>query len=387
MDSKKIIRQINTLFQEYLDLFPVTGIIGPRQVGKTTLTKEMANNQEFLYLDMERQADRAKLSEDAAYFLAQFKNQCVIIDEIQFMPELFNELRGIVDNDRRPGRFIILGSASPDLIRGSSETLAGRIGYLELSPFNLNEVEDLKKLWVRGGFPDSYLAPSDKASKLWRRNFIQTYIQRDLGLLGLKTDIKLMERFWQLLASTQGALLNAQQFGRAIDVDRKTITHYINFLEGAFIIRILQPWYKNLKKRLVKSPKVYIRDTGILHSLLGLDSYESILNHIIVGNSWEGFVIEQIINSYEEERQFWFYRTHQGAECDLLIEKNGEVLAAIEIKFGTSPSVSKGFHISMEDTGAKQGFIIGNGEETYKIEEKITVTNLNHFVKEFIPML
>lgn len=387
MDSKKIIRQINTLFQEYLDLFPVTGIIGPRQVGKTTLTKEMANNQEFLYLDMERQADRAKLSQDAAYFLAQFKNQCVIIDEIQFMPELFNELRGIVDNDRRPGRFIILGSASPDLIRGSSETLAGRIGYLELSPFNLNEVEDLKKLWVRGGFPDSYLAPSDKASKLWRRNFIQTYIQRDLGLLGLKTDIKLMERFWQLLASTQGALLNAQQFGRAIDVDRKTITHYINFLEGAFIIRILQPWYKNLKKRLVKSPKVYIRDTGILHSLLGLDSYESILNHIIVGNSWEGFVIEQIINSYEEERQFWFYRTHQGAECDLLIEKNGEVLAAIEIKFGTSPSVSKGFHISMEDTGAKQGFIIGNGEETYKIEEKITVTNLNHFVKEFIPML
>ena len=276
MDSKKIIRQINTLFQEYLDLFPVTGIVGPRQVGKTTLTKEMANNQEFLYLDMERQADRAKLSQDAAYFLAQFKNQCVIIDEIQFMPELFNELRGIVDNDRRPGRFIILGSASPDLIRGSSETLAGRIGYLELSPFNLNEVEDLKKLWVRGGFPDSYLAPSDKASKLWRRNFIQTYIQRDLGLLGLNTDIKLMERFWQLLASTQGALLNAQQFGRAIDVDRKTITHYINFLEGAFIIRILQPWYKNLKKRLVKSPKVYIRDTGILHSLLGLDSYESI---------------------------------------------------------------------------------------------------------------
>lgn len=387
MDSKKIIRQINTLFQEYLDLFPVTGIVGPRQVGKTTLTKEMANNQEFLYLDMERQADRAKLSQDAAYFLAQFKNQCVIIDEIQFMPELFNELRGIVDNDRRPGRFIILGSASPDLIRGSSETLAGRIGYLELSPFNLNEVEDLKKLWVRGGFPDSYLAPSDKASKLWRRNFIQTYIQRDLGLLGLNTDIRLMERFWQLLASTQGALLNAQQFGRAIDVDRKTITHYINFLEGAFIIRILQPWYKNLKKRLVKSPKVYIRDTGILHSLLGLDSYESILNHIIVGNSWEGFVIEQIINSYEEERQFWFYRTHQGAECDLLIEKNGEVLAAIEIKFGTSPSVSKGFHISMEDTGAKQGFIIGNGEETYKIEEKITVTNLNHFVKEFIPTL
>lgn len=387
MESKKIIRQINTLFQEYLDLFPVTGIVGPRQVGKTTLTKEMANNQEFLYLDMERQADRAKLSQDAAYFLAQFKNQCVIIDEIQFMPELFNELRGIVDNDRRPGRFIILGSASPDLIRGSSETLAGRIGYLELSPFNLNEVEDLKKLWVRGGFPDSYLAPSDKSSKLWRRNFIQTYIQRDLGLLGLNTDIKLMERFWHLLASTQGALLNAQQFGRAIDVDRKTITHYINFLEGAFIIRILQPWYKNLKKRLVKSPKVYIRDTGILHSLLGLDSYESILNHIIVGNSWEGFVIEQIINSYEEERQFWFYRTHQGAECDLLIEKNGEVLAAIEIKFGTSPSVSKGFHISMEDTGAKQGFIIGNGEETYKIEEKITVTNLNHFVKEFIPML
>ena len=387
MDVKIIKRQINTLFQEYLDLFPVTGIVGPRQVGKTTLAKKMANNQDFLYLDMERQADREKLSQDAAFFLAQFKHQRVVIDEIQFMPELFNELRGLIDEDRRPGRFIILGSASPDLIRGSSETLAGRIGYLELSPFNLNEVKDLKHLWIRGGFPDSYLAQSDKASKLWRRNFILTYIQRDLGLLGLNTDIKLMQRFWQLLASTQGGLLNAQHFGRAIDVDRKTIMHYIDFLESAFIIRVLHPWYRNLKKRLVKSSKVYIRDSGLLHSLLGLDSYESILNNIIVGNSWEGFVIEQIINSFEEERQFWFYRTHQGTECDLLIEKNGEVLAAIEIKFGTSPRISKGFRISMEDTGARQGFIIGNGEETYKIEENIIVTNLHDFVKEFISKL
>lgn len=374
-------------FREYLNVFPVTGIIGPRQVGKTTLAKSMTADKDFLYLDLERQTDREKLTNDPAFFLSQFKDKCVVLDEIQFMPELFNELRGLVDEHRRAGRFIILGSASPDLIRGSSETLAGRIGYIELTPFTVQEVDDAQKLWVRGGFPDSYLAKDEKTSKLWRSNFILTYIQRDLGLLGLNTDPKLMERFWQLVASVQGGLLNAQQFGRNLDLSQPTIKHYIDFLEGAFILQVLHPWYRNLKKRLVKSPKLYIRDSGLLHSLLGLDSYASIINHIIVGASWEGFVIEQIINSFEEERQFWFYRTHQGAECDLLIEKNGEVLAAIEIKFGTSPKVSKGFRISMEDTQAKEGFIIGTGNETYKIENGVTITNLPYFVSNIIPNL
>lgn len=387
MDDSKLKRHIINEFWEYLEVFPITGIIGPRQVGKATLAKSITADKDFLYLDLERQTDREKLTNDPTFFLSQFKDKCVVLDEIQFMPELFNELRGLVDEHRKPGRFIILGSASPDLIRGSSETLAGRIGYIELTPFTVQEVDDAQKLWVRGGFPDSYLAKDEKTSKLWRSNFILTYIQRDLGLLGLNTDPMLMERFWRLIASSQGNLINSQEFGRAIDVDRKTIIRFIDFLEGAFILRVLHPWYRNLKKRLVKSPKLYIRDSGLLHSLLGLDSYASIINHIIVGASWEGFVIEQIINSFDEERQFWFYRTHQGAECDLLIEKNGEVLAAIEIKFGTSPKVSKGFRISMEDTGAKEGFIVGTGNETYKIEDGVTITNLPYFVSNIIPNL
>lgn len=380
-------RQILNEFKEYLSVFPVTGIIGPRQVGKTTLAKSIKTDKDFLYLDLERMTDREKLMNDPAFFLSQFKDRCVILDEIQFMPELFSELRGIIDDDRRAGRFIVLGSTSPDLIRGTSETLAGRIGYLELSPFTLKEVDNQNNLWIRGGFPDSYLASSDKTSKLWRRNFIQTYIHRDLGLLGLNTEVRVMERFWRLIASVQSGIINAQQFGRNLDIDRKTVIRYIDFLEGAFILRVLQPWHRNLKKRLVKSPKIYLRDSGLLHSLLGLDSFENVVNHFIVGASWEGFVIEQIINCFESDRQFYFYRTHQGAECDLLIERNGEVMAAIEVKFGSSPKISKGFRISMEDTGARAGFIIGNSEETYKLEENITITNLKHFIHHIIPDL
>lgn len=386
MDNS-IKRNVIGELKEHLDIFPVTGIIGPRQVGKTTLAKSIVEGEHFLYLDLERISDREKLQGDPTFFLSQFQDRCVILDEIQFMPELFSELRGLVDEDRRPGRFIVLGSASPDLIRGSSETLAGRIGYIELTPFNLKEVDDVDKLWIRGGFPDSYLASSDKSSKLWRRNFIQTFIHRDLGLLGLSTEVRLMERFWQLIASVQGGLLNAQQFGRNLDVSQPTIMRYIDFLEGAFILRVLQPWHRNLKKRLVKSPKIYLRDSGLLHSLLGLDTFEDVINHFIVGSSWEGFVIEQIINCFEDDRQFYFYRTHQGAECDLLIEKNGEVMAAVEVKFGTSPRITKGFRISMQDTQTREGFIIGNGEETYKLEEGISITNLKHFIRDIIPRL
>ena len=382
----EVIRTISTDFQEYMQIFPATGIVGPRQVGKTTLAKQMADKEDYLYMDLESSTEREKLK-DPVFFLSQFAGRCVILDEIQFMPELFAALRGIIDADRRPGRFIVLGSASPDIIRNSADTLAGRIGYLELTPFTLAEVEDMKALWLRGGFPLSYLASSDRTSTLWRRNFIATYIQRDLGLLGLQTDVQIMDRFWRMLATIQGNLLNAENLGRSLDISRPTVMRYLDFLEGAFMLRVLKPWFTNTNKRLVKSPKVYIRDCGLLHSLLGLTNYEALLNHVQLGASWESFVIEQIAGNIKEDVQVYFYRTQHGAECDLLLERNGKILAAIEIKHGSSPKVSKGFRISMEDTEAAHGFIIGNGEGTYNIEEKITITHLSHFLKNILPNL
>jgi len=379
-----IFRKIIAEFEEYLALFPATGIIGPRQVGKTTLARQMAGKADFLYLDLESQTDRDKL-EDPVYFLSQFSDRCVILDEIQFMPSLFADLRGIIDTTRRPGWFIILGSASPDIIRNSADTLAGRIGYLELSPFTIAEVENEQQLWLRGGFPLSYLATSDRASSTWRRNFIQTYIQRDLGLLGLNTDIVVMDKFWRMLSTAQGNMLNTESFARSLDVSRPTIMRYIEFLEGAFMVRALRPWYRNINKRLVKSPKIYIRDSGLLHSLLGLYEYDAMINHVQVGASWEGFVIEQIINSADKELQPWYYRTQHGTECDLLLERNGKVIAAIEIKHGSNPKASKGFYISLEDTGAKQGFIIGTGSEIFKTRDNITVCNLATFIKDILP--
>ena len=382
----EIFRKITTGFEDYLHLFPATGIIGPRQVGKTTLARQMAGIGDFLYLDLESQTDRNKL-EDPVFFLSQFSQRCVILDEIQFMPQLFASLRGIIDANRRHGRFIILGSASPDIIRKSADTLAGRIGYLELSPFTLAEVDNEQRLWLRGGFPLSYLATSDRASNIWRHNFVQTYIQRDLGLLGLNTDIVVMNRFWQMLATAQGNQLIAENFARSLDVSRPTIMRYIVFLEGAFMLRVLKPWFRNINKRLVKSPKIYIRDSGLLHSLLGLNDHTGLINHLQVGASWEGFVIEQIINCADKELQPWYYRTQQGAECDLLLERNGNIVAAIEIKHGINPKASKGFYISMEDTAARQGYIIGTGNEVFKTKDNITVCNLASFIKEILPTL
>lgn len=383
--NMEIVRQISKEFKEYTTIFPATGVLGPRQVGKTTLAKQMATDQDFLYLDLERQADRDRLQHDPAYFLGQFSGRCVILDEVQFMPELFSELRGIIDANRRPGRFVLLGSASPDIVRGSAETLAGRIGCLQLTPFTVLEVEDLKRLWHRGGFPLSYLADSERTSKVWRKSFITTYIQRDLGLLGLQTEVQVMDRFWRILATAHGNLLNAESLGRALDLSRTTIMRYVDFLEGAFMLRRLPPWFRNINKRLVKSPKIYLRDSGLLHSLLNINTYEALINHISVGASWEGFVIEQIINCAEEDINAWFYRTQQGAECDLILERSDKVLAAVEIKLGSSPKISKGFRISMEDTGAQHGYLVGTGKETYKVEENITITNLDFFLKEILP--
>lgn len=375
-------RYIWTLLQEYLDLFPAVGIVGPRQVGKTTLVQNLTLEKERIYLDLEKSSDRAKLS-DPELFLKAHEDKTVILDEIQMMPELFAELRSLIDEKREPGRFIILGSASPELIRKSADSLAGRIGYLELTPFHLGELEadDMDRLWIRGGFPVSYLAASERSSRLWREHFIKTYIERDLGLLGLNTDPYLVERFWRMLAHAQGGLLVSENFAKALGISRPTVNKYLEFLHGSFMVRLLQPYFPNVKKRLVASPKVYIRDSGILHSLTGIDSYEDLINQLLVGNSWEGFVIEQICNVLGDEYEYYFYRTHQGAECDLLLIRSGKVKYAIEIKNTLSPKISKGFRISMEDTKAENGILLSRIQDSYHLDANVQAMGLVQFLQ------
>jgi predicted AAA+ superfamily ATPase len=374
-------RHILPLLQEYLSIFPAVGLLGPRQVGKTTLVKNLTLEKESLYLDLEKASDRAKLV-DPELFLKAHVDKTVILDEIQLMPELFAELRSLIDEQREPGRFILLGSASPELIRKSADSLAGRIGYLELTPFYLGEIgqDELEKLWIRGGFPLSFLAKIDRESQIWRENFIKTYLERDLAQIGLSTDPRLVERFWMMLANAQGGIWNAESFAKALGITRPTVNRYLEFLEGSFMVRVLVPFHQNIKKRLVKSPKVFIRDTGLLHSLTGVDSMNSLINQLLVGPSWEGFVIEQIIATLTEEYEYYFYRTHQGAECDLLLVKNSVVKTAIEIKNTLSPKLSKGMQISMEDTGAENGVIICRISDGYPLSEKVRAVGLKEFL-------
>lgn len=374
-------RQILSLLQEYLSIFPAVGLLGPRQVGKTTLVKNLKLDKESIYIDLEKASDRAKLV-DAELFLKGHADKTVILDEIQLMPQLFSELRSLIDERREPGRFILLGSASPDLIRNSADTLAGRIGYLQLTPFSLEEVDDseLEKLWIRGGFPLSFLAKTDRESQVWRQNFIKTYLERDLAQIGLSTDPKLVERCWMMLANAQGGIWNGESFARALGITRPTVNNYLKYLEGSYMVRTLQPFSQNIKKRLVKSPKVFIRDSGLLHSLTGIDSMSSLQNLVLVGASWEGFVIEQIIDTFGELYEYYFYRTHQGAECDLLLLKNGKVETAIEIKNTLAPGITKGLQISMEDTGAEHGFVICRIDVGYPLSHKVKAVGLREFL-------
>ncbi|WP_425636613.1 ATP-binding protein [Algoriphagus yeomjeoni] len=374
-------RLILPLLQEYLSIFPAIGLLGPRQVGKTTLVKNLTLDKESIYIDLEKASDRAKLK-DAELFLKGNADKTVILDEIQLMPELFAELRSLIDEQREPGRFIILGSASPDLIRKSADSLAGRIGYLELPPFFLGEVGDdeLEKLWMRGGFPLSFLAKSERESQLWRQNFIKTYLERDLAQIGLSTDPRLVERFWMMLANAQGGIWNGESFARALGITRPTVNRFLEYLEGSFMVRVLQPFHHNIKKRLVKSPKVFIRDVGLLHSLTGVDSMDALKNLVLIGASWEGFVIEQITATFGETYEYYFYRTHQGAECDLLLVKNGVVKTAIEIKNTLSPKLTKGLQITMEDTGAENGVVICRIDDEYPLSEKVRAVGLREFL-------
>lgn len=366
---------------EALDRQAAVGLIGPRQVGKTTLALEIGERRDALYLDLEASADRSKLA-DPALFLQRYEDRLVILDEIHRVPELFQELRGLIDQGRRrgkrTGRFLILGSASIDLLRQSGESLAGRIEYVEMEPLDVLEVgndpDDLNRLWVRGGFPDSFLASSDAASFAFRRNFIRTYLERDVPQFGRRIPSETLERLWTMLAHGQGTLLNASKLASGLSVSAPTVASYIDLLVDLLLVRRLRPFHANTGKRLVKSPKVYVRDSGIVHALLGIDGYNDLAGHPVVGASWEGFVIENLLAAAPPRTNASFYRTSAGAEIDLILELPGKHgLWAIEIKRGLSASPTKGFHNARADLTPSRSFIVYSGAERYPLSEEVEV--------------
>jgi uncharacterized protein len=370
MIARMITRQNFRIVRDRLDQFPAVALLGPRQAGKTTLAEQIARERPNVYLDLENPADLEKLA-DAALYLSGNEDKLVILDEVQRMPELFQTLRGLIDKGRsrniRAGRFLLLGSASIDLLKQSGETLAGRIAYVELGPFNMLEVDGNRDetLWIRGGFPDSYLADTDEASVAWRENFIRTYLERDIPQLGPRVPAETLRRFWTMLAHMQGGALNAAQLARGLGVDGKTVARYLDLLVDLLLVRRLPPFHANIGKRLVKSPKVYVRDSGIVHTLLGLDDREAVLGHPVAGGSWEGFVIENLLSAAPERTKASFYRTAAGAEIDLVLELPGGKLWAVEIKRGLAPKLDKGFHHAREDLKPERCFIVYSGEDRY----------------------
>jgi uncharacterized protein len=373
---------------EILEHFPVLGIVGPRQVGKTTLAKFISAkiNKNSIYLDLENPKDIVKLTDPILFFEGN-QDKCIILDEIQRMPELFPILRSMIDNNRVPGRFLILGSASPDLIRDASESLAGRIAYEELTPFNILEMGNLISLhvhWMNGGFPDSVLSRTERIRDLWLKNFIQTYVERDLPMLGLDINRSIIQKLWTMVAHIHGNTLNMNNLAKSLELTSTTIKKYLAFLEEAFLIRQLQSYSQNIKKRLVKSPKIYIRDSGILHYLLGIDNMDSLQGNPIIGNSWEGYAIEQICQLLPERIQPYYYRTHQGAECDLVLVKSGKPIKGIEIKYTSSPKLSKGNLQSFEDLGTTDNYIITPNSDNYLISKNVRVCNLKDFLELYL---
>lgn len=377
-----MIRRRKTLeLIELIDSNPAVALLGPRQVGKTTLALEIGEQRPSIYLDLESDADRAKLSEPELY-LSGHEDKLVILDEVHRLPDLFQALRGLIDKGRRKGlrsgRFLLLGSASIDLLKQSGESLAGRIAYLELAPIDGLEVHttELNTLWNRGGFPDSLLARTDAVSRRWRLDFIRTYLERDIPLLGPRIAAETLRRFWTMLAHHQSGLLNAADFARALGVDGKTVASYLDLMVDLLLVRRLEPWHNNAGKRLVKSPRVYVRDSGLLHSLLGLTTLEDILGHPIAGASWEGFVIETLHAAMPVGAHANFYRTAAGAEVDLIVTLPGGRRWAIEIKRSLTPKVERGFHNACLELKPDRRIVVYPGSEAYPLNNEIEVLPL-----------
>ena len=383
-------RQITQQAISSLSHNPAVAILGPRRIGKTTLARAIARGRPSKYLNLKNHEDFQKLDNPARY-LGLHADRLVILDEVQRYPDLFLSLRGLIDAGRREGhgngRFLILGSATNTLLKQSAESLAGRINYSELTGLNPFEIEasqgaPLQKLWMRGGFPRSYTASSDKASYNWRQDFIRTYVERDIPQLGPRIPAATLTRLWRMLAKSQGAILNASELARPLDVSSVTVNRYLDILVDLMLVRRLAPWRGGVTKRLVKSPRIYVRDSGMMHALLQIPNHEMLLGHPALGKSWEGFVIETIIATLPFEVQPCFYRTSAGAEIDLVLEFGSNEYWAVEIKLSRTPCPTKGFHIACEDLKAKRKFVVYGGDDKFPGDNNTTILSLAHFIEE-----
>jgi uncharacterized protein len=392
-----ITRDLENNLANALRNMPVVALIGPRQVGKTTLAIKLGQKPDFLngkafqYLDLELDSDLNKL-QDAESFLRRFENTLLIIDEVQRKPDLFRIMRGLVDtrrlNGEKSGHFLLLGSASRDLLQQSSETLAGRIRYLELTPFTVLELFsmdplsfNLEKLWLRGGFPDSYLAPNNDESWAWRNDFISTYVERDIPFMGPNVSATRMKRFWTMLAHFHGQQVVLSDLGKSLEVSHTTIKSYLDILTDFYMVRQIQPWSGNTKKRLIKSPKIFIRDTGLLHKLLNIAEFDSLLSHPVLGFSWEGFVIENIIACLSDKWQYSYYRTSTQVEIDLVLEGGRQEVWAVEVKRSGAPKVNASFHSASVDIKATKKFVVYSGPDRYNLSPDTEVIGLIDFLK------
>jgi predicted AAA+ superfamily ATPase len=375
--QKKVVSSLQT--------FPVVGLVGSRQAGKTTLAKSILKDYpNSLYLDLELPSDLNKLQNAELYF-QENSSRLIIIDEVQRMPELFPIIRALVDQDRRSARFLILGSASPVFVKGTSESLAGRIIYHELTPFSIDELGlasgAMNELWLKGGYPLSYLSEDLNHSFDWRESFIKTYLEQDIPQLGLRIPAIQLRRFWTILANNHGKLWNSSQIALTLGVSAPTAKNYLDILTDTFIVRQLMPFFPNIKKRLIKSSKTYVKDSGLLHALLGIKNFDQLFGNPIAGFSYEGFIIEQIIEKTRGTFDPYFYRTGAGAEIDLLLVKNNVPEIAVEIKFSLEPLLSKGFWISFEDLKCRKGFVIYPGKDVYSIHDRVIVTPIDKFLE------
>jgi predicted AAA+ superfamily ATPase len=350
-----------------LERAPVVALLGPRQCGKTTLARLFAASQESFFLDLERPADRRRL--EAPMQALEGRSGLVVLDEIQRQPELFGVLRVLADDPGTPARFLILGSASPDLVRGVSDSLAGRVAFVDLGGFAVDEVGvgAVQRLWVRGGFPRSFLADGDEASLSWRQDFARTFLERDLPALGLSIPAETLRRFWMMLAHVHGEIWNGSAIGRSLGVSDKTARRHLDVLAGAYMVRVLPPWFANLKKRQVKAPKIYLRDSGLLHSFLGIVDRDQLLGHPKLGSSWEGFVVEHVLDRVGH-RNAYFWATHQGAELDLLVFHRGRRLG-VDVKFSDAPGLSRSMRVAQSDLGLDELWVVHPGEASWTMAE------------------